>query len=188
MTEEEIRNIVRNECGKIMAEAGITDNDVIIKDQPLSEQEIVQHGITYLEAVKRIGEITIAVGKKGVKTVKIFVLILGVWGFIQIGSMFVFEKRLPDAVDLAQRARQGIIELVRDNREKYPNTPEKWIVTSKSWERLDTLQYKYEVYEYLSGKRSFEGLCNMDAQFIATTGMSIETLSSTSSSPEDFMV
>jgi len=188
MTEEEIRNIVRNECSKIMAEAGITDNDVIIKDQPLSEQETVQHGITYLEAVKRIGKIAITVGKKGAKTVKIFVFILGMWEVIQFGSMFVFEKRLPDALELAQLARQGAIEHVYDTRKQYPNTPEKWIVTSQSWERLDNAQYKNMVHGYLSGERSFEGLYYMDTQLIATTSMSIETLSSTSFSSEDFKV
>jgi hypothetical protein len=189
MTEEEIRNIVREECSQIMTDAGLTDNDVIIKkEQPLSEQESAQHGFTSLEVVKRIGKIAIMVGKKGAKAVAIVVFILGLWEFAQFGSMFVFEKRLPDAVDLALRARQGVIELAYDVREQDPNTPEKWIVTSPSWERYEDAQYKNMVHEYLSGKRPPEELYATDTQFIATSVLSIEVLSSTSSSSEDFEV
>ncbi len=189
MTEEEIRNIVREECGKIMADAGLTDNDVIIKkDQPLSEQESVQHGFTSLEVVRRIGEIIIMVGKKGAIAMKIVVFIFGLWGAIQFGSMFVFEKELPDAVDLAQRTRQGLIELADDDREQEHNTPEKWIVTSPSWERFDDAQYKKMVHEYLLGIRPLEELYIPDTQFITTTVLSLETLNSTSSSSEDFEV
>lgn len=89
-------------------------------------------------------------------------------------------------MDLAHRTRQGVIELSYDIREQDLDTPEKWIVTSPSWERFDDAQYNNMAHEYLSGKRPPEELYAMDTQFIATTGLSIETLSSTSSSSEDF--
>lgn len=96
MTEEEIRNIVREECSQIMTDAGLTDYDEIIKkDQSMSEHEAAQHGFTSLEVVNRIGKIAIMIGKKGAKAVAIVVFILGLWEFAQFGSMFVFEKRLP---------------------------------------------------------------------------------------------
>lgn len=189
MTEEEIRNLVREECNQFMIDAGLTDKDVIIKkDQPMSEQERAQYGFTALEGFKRIGKIAIMVGKKGVKAIKIVVFIIGLWPVVQFGSIFLFEKRLPDAVDLAYRARQGIIEFTSDISEQSPDTPEKWIVTSSSWERYDEAQYTNMAYEYTSGKRPPEGLYSKEIQFIATSVMSIEALSSTSSNSKDFEV
>jgi hypothetical protein len=189
MTEEEIRKIAREECRQIMTDAGLTDNDIIIKkDQLMSEQEVAQHGFTHLEVVNKVGKIAIMVGKKGIKSVAIVVYILGLWSLTQVGSMFFFEKQLPDAVDLARRARQGLIEPAYDVREQSPDIPEKWIVTSRSWERYDDAQYINVAREYYSGKRPQEELYFTDTQFIATSGLSSGFLSSTAFSSDDFEV
>ena len=185
MTDEEILNLLRKKCPQIFKDADLTDKDVIIKkDQHLSKQEIAQHGFTSLEVVKKTKELVIMVGKKGLKVVKIVVLL---WTVTQIGSVLVFNKRLPDAVDLAQHFRQGLIERAHDIREQEPDIPETWIVISPSLERFDDAQYKNMAYEYLSGKRPPEELYAINTQFIATTGMSIETINSTSSDSKDFV-
>ena len=68
MTDEEIRNFVREECAQIIKDAGLTDNDIIIKkDQHFSKQETAQYGFTDLSVFKKIGPLAIMVGKKGLK-------------------------------------------------------------------------------------------------------------------------
>jgi len=186
MTEEEIRKIVRDKCKQIMTDAGLTDKDVIIKkDQPLSEKEVSQNGFTHMEFFKKVGEIVIMIGKRGYVIISIVAIL---WRFTQFGSMFLFEKELPDAVDLAKRAREGVIEYIADDRDRGTDSLEKWVVTSPSWESYDNTQYRRTVHDYTSGIRAPEELYTNDTIFIATTSMSIKSLKSTSGSPEDFKV
>lgn len=183
---EEIRNIVREEYQQIIKNASLTDNDIIIKeDQYLSKQETAQHEFTSFDGLKKIGNLVIMVGKKGLEVVGIVVLLGNI---IQFGSVLVFEKEWLNAVDLAHRARQGVIELASNIRKQEPDTPETLIVTSPTWDKLNDVQYRILASDYLSGKSPIEELYNPNTQFIATTGTSIETINSTSSDSKDFEV
>ena len=188
MTDEEIRKIVREECAQIIKDANLTDNDIIIKkDQLPSKHETDQHGLTSLDVLKKRDNVVIMIGKKGLRVISIVAVL---WTVIRVGSMFVFEKQLPDAVDLAQRARQGLIEYASNTRKQEPDTPETWIVVSPFWKNFNDTQYKTKVHEYLTGEFPQEDLYAINTQFIptSTSGMSIEDINSTSSDFRDFEV
>ena len=188
--EDRIREIVRQECKAIMAEAGLSNADIIVKkDKYWTEQESAENGITFLKCVKCVGDIAIMVAKAGSKIVKIVVFALGLWGAARFGSVLLFERNLPDTLQIARSVRNGLLEFrVADPSHTDEETPEKWVVVSPSWESLDQNGYVRMAHSVLSGEQSPEYLLTGDTEFVASSTTSITSIGSTSASPDDFVV
>jgi hypothetical protein len=190
MDEDRIREIVRQECEAIMAEAGLSDADIIVKkDKHWSEQESAANGVTMLKFVKRVGDIAIMIAKAGSKIVKIVVFALGLWQAAQFGSVLLFERNLPDTLQIARSVGDGLLEFhVADRSHTDVETPEKWVIISPSWKSLDQDGYVRMAHSVLSGEQSSEYLLTGDTEFVASSTTSISSIGSTSSSPDDFVV
>lgn len=186
MREEQIRRIVREECADIIRSSQIKESDIIVKNETIHSKEIAEAGITCLTPVKRIGNLLVCIAKKGFRTIKIFVLVLGVWSSVQFGSELLFEKSLPDAINLARLVREEGENLLQTKTADFGDEPERFILVSSLWETYSPAQYTAMAHDYLAGTRPVEELHFADSDFIPCSTVPVEFADSSSFAPDDF--
>ena len=188
MNEQQIRDLVRRECSQLLNESGLSDQDIIIPNEDqITKETVAHHQISSLSFVKRIGDLVVLSAKRGKKVFGLIILLIGIYNnLVRPGAMLAFEKSLPDAVQLAHQAREGIIEIVYNIEVRPFDTPETFIVTSPSWENFTPQQYTTMAYDYLSGTRPIVDVFTPDIELIPVSGVPIEISQSSSSSSEDF--
>ncbi len=187
MNEIDIRRIVRDELKDILSQSGISESDIIVKDQEITKSDINSWGITSLTFVRRVKDIIIFAGKTAGKIIKLIIMPLGMWQALQFGSAFLFEKTLPDANILAIQAHQTVVALVDSKTNTPDDVPEKFIVATDRWQNYTDTQYKQEVYEYLTNPSSFDPL-NSGTHLYASTATPDNIVIASSSSPDDFRI
>lgn len=186
MNENDVRKIVRDELKDLLSQSGISENDLIIRNQEITKKDINSWGITSLTFIRRVKDFIVFAGKKAGKTIKFIITTLGVWHALQFGSAFLFEKALPDANDLAIRVHKAVVTLNIKN--KMPSDePEKFIVSVDQWQNYTEEQYKQEVYTYLSNPSSND-LLNPGTHFFASTATPDSIAMTSSSYPDDFKI
>jgi hypothetical protein len=187
----EIRKIVREEMGLLIAKNNLSDKDIIVKDSEWSQKDTAKYGTIQFIVKKKLKNMVIMVMKKGFELPKIVVFVGGLYLNVQVGFMFFLGKRLPDPVDLTQRFREDAITLVQNIKEpeQAPNIPEQFVVYNPKWKNLSEPQYTALAHEILAGNHSPEEVIIPDTiLYPASTSASIIDLSNTSDTPDDFIV
>ncbi|MBA7673588.1 hypothetical protein ES703_81791 [subsurface metagenome] len=194
MTEDEIRKIVHEECAEIIRDSQLTESDIIVKkDAPITKSEIVQNQITTLTILKKkIGDFLVLLAKRGCKVVKIIIITFGLWEVTQSGAMLLFEKSLPDALQLAQNVRNAGENFLVSQTRKVTNEAEAFIVVSDSWKNLSPEEYRVTVYDCLSSDDPIQKLQAdvfeaMPSNLIPYSSVPAK-YTSTSANPADFTV
>ena len=121
MNKEEIRDMVRRECADILAEAGLSGDEIVIKSDKVTTDEVQEWGVSSLSPVRRVQGLLVLAAKSGVRVVKIVAVALGTYQAVQFGSELLFQKTLPDANELA-----------RDRLHLVPNRPRRSTLTYTS--------------------------------------------------------
>lgn len=187
MDEDEIRRIVKEELKDILSKAGLSGNDIIIKDHEIKKKDIDTWGISSFRIIRKVKNYVILAGEAAGKIINVVIVTLGVWQAIQFGSVLLFEKNLPEANHLAYQVHNVVLNLMSSKPIHQNDEPERFIVSSERWQNYTDSQYKEEVYTYLSNPSSND-ILSPGTYLVASTATPDSLVIDSSSYPGDFKI
>lgn len=188
MDENEIRKIVQDECKNILSKSGLSEDNIIVKNDEITKKDIIAWGVTSLTPIRRVKNFIVLAGKSANKIIKFVVVAVGIWGALQFSSELLFEKTLPDAIELAKEARKSVGDYARSHFNNVGDEHEKFIIVSARWQGYTERQYKKEVYTYLTEARSPDDLISLDVNYVPSSGTAGNFVMNASPFPDDFKV
>ena len=188
MDENEIRKIVQDEFKNILSQSGLSEDNIIVKNTDITKKDIIAWGVTSLARIGRVRNFIVLAGKSANKIINFVVVAIGIWGALQFNSALLFEKTLPDAIELAREARKSVVDYTRSHFNNVGDEREKFIIASDRWQGYTELQYKKEVYTYLTEPRSTDDLLSPDTNYLPSTGTAKNLVMNASLFPDDFKV
>lgn len=186
MNEEEIRRIVRDEVKDLLSDAKLSEKDILVNlDGVYTKGQLKGAEIHYLKKVK---DIAICIGKKGGEIICIIAFVLGLWDETRVIAQLLFQKDLPEAVQLAKMVHKNDeIHYSSPNSSYNPDENEKLIVVNQTWESLTKPEYNRIARDFLSGERPPDKLFEENTIFIATSGIVADAVVNSTSSYEEFV-
>jgi hypothetical protein len=188
MDENEIRKIVRDEFKNILSKSSLSEDNIIVKDDDITKKDIIAWGVTSLTPIGRAKDFIVLAGKSANKIIKVVVVALGIWGVLQFNSALLFEKTLPDAIELARKVRSTMADYTQTHFNNVGDEREKFIIASDRWQRYTDQQYRKEVYTYLTEPRSTDDLLSPDINYLPSSGTAGNLVMNASPFPDDFKV
>ena len=188
MDENEIRKIVQDEFKNILSESGLSEDNIIVKDDDITKKDIITWGVRSLTPIGRAKDFIVLAGKSANKIIKVVAVAIGTWGALHFNSALLFEKTLPDAIELAREVRSTMVDYTQAHFNNVGDEREKFIIASDRWQGYTEPQYRKEVYTYLTEPRSTDDLLSPDINYLPSSGTEENLVMNASPFPDDFKV